>query len=473
MTYVQVCDQSGEPLDFRVMGLNVKDGIFQSINTALTAVKLLMSCGEKFNKIYVFHLNAHDFEVEMIGGGVFFDEYIQIPENININFKCGNNINKAVIRAIHLKQGACLGLMNKTSMGDPAVNDIQIQNIIDGVIKNNDYGYSVFYQENMNPRSECLEDLHRSVNAEVLAAGLIQNYVKTVQSLQPLTSLFRNVKHLTSNFHVLTALFCIEDSFTLFIKELDELDELLSKNVPIFKQFLCEDYVQELLETMSKPKMELYRSSTQTSQLMCNMSEYLHVRSPTTPPKQQYEHLSQVIDTIEEHIFIQRQILKKVMKIDLVHESIYKIRLRNINMILKVIQAYLDSLRLYMIHTDNENILVDGENTSELLLNLATQALQGSHATVFKKALITFLNEKSPTKIPEDSVVKNSELIAHLRTYLKNCPDADYAVIRFMKNHPSSITGIQTGLSILSSIGSLSASTMTILKLFGFPVGKP
>ena len=464
--YVQVCGQIGEPIDFSVMGLNVKDGIFQSINEAITAVKILKSCGEKFDRIYRFHLKKHDFEVKMRKGGVFFDEFVQIPKNMNITFKHDVNGEKVVIRAVCLKKGSVIGLMNnKNNIGDPTVNDIQIPTIINGVMKNNDYGYAVFYQETVIPRSEGLESLHRNMNLEVLAAGLTGDFVHNVQDIEPLFDLLKRIKGVTSNFQILLSSFYLADYFNVIKLKIHELDLIISNEdiTQHFKQLNDEMYVQELLENIGPAKRKMHRVNRKTLQFLNAWESCLHV-STLGDVMGYRDFLYKFFEIIGENIWVDCQILRRFMEIDIVSDSLYMVKLQQIDDLLNEAQLLVNQASYYVHRVENPTFLLEGENSSEILLNIATTSLQSPDAKIFKEALITFLNEKAHTKIPKGAIIKNDELLAYLRNYTKNCPDADYFFVRFMKNHPNVITGFNLACTGLSTLGTLTSTGITIGK---------
>ena len=53
----------------------------------------------------------------------------------------------------------------------------------------------------------------------------------------------------------------------------------------------------------------------------------------------------------------------------------------------------------------------------------------------------------------------NQEVINALREFTKNCPDADYMLIRYIKNHPQGFAVVSTFASILGVIEAIASIT--------------
>lgn len=444
MVYVQVCDRNGNPIDFSRlnMGINATDGVFMSINEAITAVGTL-------NPKLVYTLYLKDEGPINADHILMFDEFVQIPESMtNIEFISRN----AIIRAIQFKPWsfAIFG------------NNVHVNTIIDGDIYNQVNNYKIFYQKPTLQRSSELQKLHKNQNSSVLAAKLIQDYIQNVQQTKSLFDLLERIKGLTSNFQVILSTFYLADYFNVIQLKIHELDSIISSKdlTPYFKKLDKEVYVQELLETMAPVKRKIQQTNMKTLQFLTDLDSCEYVST-----ERGYRgFLYKFLEIIGENIWVQRQILRKLVEIDVVGESLHMVHLQQVDALLLETQVLLNQLSNYVHRVGDPSFLVEGENSSELLLNLATQALQGPHAGIFREALISFLNEKSSAKISEGSVVKNSELLAYLREYTSNCPDADYYVIRLMKNYSESITGITTGLGGISSLGTIATTSLTLLK---------
>ena len=86
--------------------------------------------------------------------------------------------------------------------------------------------------------------------------------------------------------------------------------------------------------------------------------------------------------------------LARLTDIDIVGESLYMVQLQQIDRLLVEIQVLVDKLSVYVHREEDPALLMEGEDSSEFLVNMAVHMLNGQDSQVFKKALTCFLMEK-------------------------------------------------------------------------------
>ena len=110
------------------------------------------------------------------------------------------------------------------------------------------------------------------------------------------------------------------------------------------------------------------------------------------------------------------------MELDIIKENVIMVYLKQIDNLLKEAQLIVTQASYYVHHTENPILLSEGEESSELVLNMATLGLQGSDAALFKKGLITFLMRRHMLKLPVIQLWGIIYLLGHLREYMSDCP---------------------------------------------------
>jgi hypothetical protein len=449
MAYVEICDNQGNPITILIM-----QGIFPTIQQAITVVETLNP-----NTNYTLYLKQE----ENIGtplNSIVFDECVNIPENMrNIEFRSIN----ATIRAVKLLPGSSIKIDD----------NIRINNLINGMQTSLIQGSKIQYHQNQPLRSPKLEKLHKNIHSEILAAALIQEYIQKAQHyITPLSHLFWCVRKVTSNFQVLLFLFQVEEYINLVKMKLNELDIITSTDefTSQFKKVTNEAYFHELLDNMDFNRKELKIANKKAYQFIIDLQSADH--PSTAGSAMGYRNfLANFLGIVGGDILIQRQLLEKIMGNDMVMASMNMVHLKQIDDLLTEAQILLDQSTYYVYRVEDPTVLMDGENSSELLLNIAEEALKGPRASIFREALIVFLNEKCPDKIVDGMVMKNSELMARLREYTSKCPDADYFFTRFIKNHPEALLGLSLTSTSLGLMGTITSTTIAILRALGV-IGK-
>ena len=427
MTYVEVHDNNGR-VNFSSLGV-LYDSVqkFPTIQDAIIAV----SCLDP-NKNFDIILFSEEHDIRLNNNEVLFDELVTIGYS-NLSF-IGRDV---WIRAIHPRY----------DVSAEFTDGINVGNIINGdkTVLTGKGRYKISHSH-VTPPSEAvfLKPLTKTMYSREITAGLIRNYLQTVQGVN-VEILWKDILDVTTNFQIALPTFYSNSCLDIFNTKIEELKGEVSETTPPFS-LLSEDLdVQESLATMDKTKKRLYDLYRSIQLFSSNFDTFTKTYAPfirsdsndIIPPEYRV-FIQRYLNIRLEYLFLQQQLLKRLMNINIIKESGYMPFLQSLKLLLVEAQMYLNQLDHYVHQTTDTMVLARGENSSELFLDFAEQTLKSPDAKKFKESLITFLNEKSPTKIVKEGVVKNEDLIASLRKYTKKCPDADYAIIRFIKNHSES-----------------------------------
>ena len=453
--YVQVC-KDDIPVDFTQQAIPVKDGVFPTIKEAIFAINTLNT-----QERYTIHLKRDN--QKQVDGTILpaiFDEFIIIPEGMrNLEFRSL----KAVIRAVAFKPNSTITIDDNTIF----------RNVINGISQQQVYGYKFNYGQKMPERSMEWIEFHKRINSKILEARFVNSFTTNAKRcIEPLSYLLGCVNKITSNFQVILLCFYLADYITIIQGILIELDgksslKLNKEDVTFYlPQLEGEVYFQELLETMAEAKIRMQSVSMKTEGFIEDLGEAEHVSTAGSAMGYR-DFLYKFLELVGENIWVQRQMLARLTDIDIVGESLYMVQLQQIDRLLVEIQVLVDKLSVYVHREEDPALLMEGEDSSEFLVNMAVHMLNGQDSQVFKKALTCFLMEKCPGRVPKVGVLRNDDLVAVLREYMSKCPDADYAVIRFIKNHPGVMLGFSAGCSGLSTLGTLTSTVFTVIRALG------